>query len=191
MTEKSKKPGSAPALMIFGVIIIVAVGLFLQQTVFNKPALTGKKRAPDVSFALEDGTQQTLASYQGQIVLLNFWASWCPPCIQEMPDLERLSRKMARHQDFVVLGASQDDTWEDLQAAATRFGVTFPVVHDLEGKGAFAFGTSKLPETYLIDRKGRIVQKWIGYQAWSSPEFIKRFEDVVNAGKGTETARLD
>lgn len=183
-------PGRAITLAVFGVLVLAALAVFLQQTVFKSVPVHGKKKAPDVTFYLEDGSEATLADYQGRVVLLNFWASWCPPCIEEMPDLERLHRLMATETDFVIVGASQDTTWAELERAADRFGVTFTVLHDPKGQGALAFGTNKLPETYLLDREGRIVQKWIGYQPWSTPAFVKRFKDVVAADQtGTQTSR--
>ena len=81
----------------------------------------------------------------------------------------------------MVLGASQDETWSDLEAAAQRFGVTFPVVRDPDGAAARAFGTEKIPETWLLDREGRIVQRWIGFQPWSHDGFVKRFNGVLDA----------
>jgi thiol-disulfide isomerase/thioredoxin len=115
----------------------------------SHPAQTGKP-APD--FTVSDGTSTVhLASYRGKVVLLNFWASWCMPCVEEMPSLLAL-----HHQDpnLVILAVSIDD---DPAAYATF------IVRD---------HTDMWPETYVIDRKGIIRSKLVGPQEWTSPEIV-------------------
>lgn len=183
--EPSAGPGRIMVAGLAGVALLIVVLLIVAPKDWrSNQRVTGKDPAPAVTFYDQSGGKVSLADYHGKIVLLNFWASWCPPCVEEMPDLERLARRMAGRDDFVVLGASQDDTWGDLQAAAQKFGVTFPVVHDPNGEGARAFGTVKIPETYLIDRDGKIIQKWIGYQSWSHDGFVQRFNTVLDAQNG-------
>ena len=161
--------------------VLISIAFFVERAIFDEPAVVGDKMSPDVTFGLKGGEKVKLEALQGKVVLLNFWASWCGPCLYEMPDLEKLHSKMSQHTDFVVVGASQDDTWKEIQAAVNRFGVSFEVVHDPGGEGALAFGTNKLPESYLLDRKGRIVQKWAGIQSWSSTSFVRRFQHVLAA----------
>jgi peroxiredoxin len=129
------------------------------------PILTGK-RAPD--FTVSDGTSTVhLASYRGQVVLLNFWATWCAPCIQEMPGLLELHHERP---DLVILAVSIDEDPD----AYTRFinlrHVDLITVRDPGQTAAKLYHTEGWPETYIIDRQGIIRRKLVGDPDWSNPE---------------------
>jgi len=129
------------------------------------PGLTGQP-APD--FTVSDGTSSVhLASYRGQVVLLNFWATWCGPCVQEMPSL------LALHHDqpnLAVLAISIDEDEDAYRRFLTRRHVDLITVRDPAERAAKLYHTDMWPETYVIDRKGVIRRKFIGSQDWSSPE---------------------
>jgi peroxiredoxin len=129
------------------------------------PAQTGKA-APD--FKVSDGaTTVHLASYRGKVVLLNFWATWCEPCVVEMPSLLDLHHERP---DLAVLAVSIDeDSFAYSRFLATRH-VDLITVRDPEQSAAKLYHTEAWPETYVIDRKGVIRRKFIGAQDWSSPE---------------------
>jgi cytochrome c biogenesis protein CcmG/thiol:disulfide interchange protein DsbE len=99
--------------------------------------------------------QRSLADYRGKVVLLNFWASWCPPCTAELPLLERAQQSIAAN-GGTVLGVSYKDIPEDAVGFVHRFGLTYPSLRDREGDYAHNFATSGIPETFAIDRRGRI-----------------------------------
>jgi cytochrome c biogenesis protein CcmG/thiol:disulfide interchange protein DsbE len=117
---------------------------------------------------LGDGGRASLADYRGRVVLLNFWGSWCPPCVDELPLLERTQRRLGGRQ-ATVLGVNMEDNTEDAMAFVRRFGLTFPNLRDVDREYARAYGTSAYPETFVIDREGRIAarrrgpvdQRWI------------------------------
>ncbi len=116
--------------------------------------------APGQNIALENlrgGGTTTLRSLRGQVVVLNFWAHWCDPCRDEAPELEKLHRQMQRARTGTVLGASYDDPPTDARAFMRRYRLTYPAANDVGTKLAREFGTNKLPETFVIDRLGRIV----------------------------------
>jgi cytochrome c biogenesis protein CcmG/thiol:disulfide interchange protein DsbE len=117
--------------------------------------------APDVSRALPvlgaDGARKALADYKGKVVVLNFWASWCPPCNDEAPLLEHAQRRLAADGAGTVLGATYNDTPAKSLAFVRKYGLTFPNVRDVGTNLAHAYGTRDLPETFVIDGAGKVV----------------------------------
>ncbi len=133
------------------------------------PAQTGKP-APD--FTVADGTTSVhLASYRGQVVLVNFWATWCGPCIVELPSLLQLHHDQP---NLAILAVSVDEDPDAYSRFLVRRHVDLTTVRDPGETAAKLFHTDMWPETYVIDRKGIIRRKFIGAQDWSSPE-IREF----------------
>jgi len=129
------------------------------------PAQTGKI-APD--FAVSDGTTTVhLASYRGQVVLLNFWATWCPPCVQEMPGLIELHHERP---DLAILAVSIDEDADAYSRFLLRRHVDLTTVRDPGQTAAKLYHTEGWPETYIIDRQGVIRRKLVGDPDWSNPE---------------------
>jgi cytochrome c biogenesis protein CcmG/thiol:disulfide interchange protein DsbE len=112
--------------------------------------------------------ERAVADYRGKVVVLNFWASWCPPCVDELPLLERTQRRILRR-DATVVGINFKDIPEDALDFAARFHLSFPSLRDRDGEYAERFGAVAFPETFLIDRRGRIAalrrgpvdQRWL------------------------------
>ncbi len=130
-----------------------------------KPSQVGKK-APD--FTVSDGTNSIhLGNYKGKVVLLNFWASWCGPCIQETPALVQLHHERP---DLAILAVSVDEDPAAYQRFLNRFHVDLATVRDPNQTIAKMYGTDGWPETYIIDRKGVIRRKVVGDPDWSNPE---------------------
>lgn len=129
------------------------------------PSQPGKS-APD--FTVSDGTTSVhLASYRGQVVLLNFWASWCAPCVAETPSLLQLHHQMPK---LVILGVSIDDDADAYRQFVKNRHIDFITVLDPSQSAPKLFHTEMWPETYLIDRRGVIRSKFIGAQDWADPE---------------------
>jgi peroxiredoxin len=131
----------------------------------DRPAQVGRK-APD--FTVSDGSSSIrLSNYRGKVVLLNFWASWCGPCVQETPGLQQLHHDRP---DLQMLGVSVDTDSDAYQRFLKRFRVDTPNVMDPEQKAAKLYHTDGWPETYIIDRNGIIRRKIVGDPDWSNPE---------------------
>ena len=129
------------------------------------PAQVGKV-APD--FTVSDGTNSVhLAGYRGKVVLLNFWASWCGPCIQETPGLEDLHHDRP---DLAIVGVSIDEDPDAYSRFLVRHHVDMITVRDPAQSAAKLYHTDGWPETYIIDRNGVIRRKVVGDPDWSNPE---------------------
>ncbi|HVO25333.1 MAG TPA: TlpA disulfide reductase family protein [Candidatus Margulisiibacteriota bacterium] len=130
--------------------------------------------APDFSLRDLDGHVRHLSDFRGKVVFLNLWATWCPPCRMEMPSMERLHQRL-RGKDFVMLAVSEDETGAAaVQPFIQEMGLTFPVLLDTEGTLPSRYGVTGYPETFLIDRGGRVVHHTIGPEDWDS-ESVYRF----------------
>lgn len=104
---------------------------------------------------LQGGGAESLADYRGRWVLVNFWASWCPPCRDEAPELERFQRRHGGP-DFTVLGIDSRDLSEDARQFVRQYDLTYPQLRDGDGEAADDYGTTGVPENFLIDPSGRV-----------------------------------
>ena len=142
-----------------------------------QPIITGSE-APDFTATNMGGERVNLSDYRGRVVLVNIWATWCAPCREEMPSMQRLYEALS-DTDFEILAVSidaqagQDDAFGrpggDLQAFAQEMGLTFPILHDPEGRIERTYQTTGVPETFLIGRDGVIYKKVAGGTEWDAP----------------------
>ena len=135
-------------------------------------------RAPDFRVEGVQGAGVSLQDYEGKLVLLNFWATWCPPCVQEMPSLNAIYEDL-RDRGLVVLGISVDEDAEQYQAFLERSGVTFPTARDPDRTVSTRYGTVKYPESYLISRTGRVLRRYVGPENWLKPEIANYLRSVL------------
>jgi cytochrome c biogenesis protein CcmG/thiol:disulfide interchange protein DsbE len=124
------------------------------------------------NFTLQDADRKlTLSDYQGKIVVLNFWATWCPPCVEEMPSLIQMQQRM-KDKGVVVLAVSLDEDESAYHKFLKDHGVNVITVRDPAMKSSDLYGTFKYPETYIIDRNGVLQRKFIGAVDWNQPEVV-------------------
>ena len=137
----------------------------------------GLDRAPDFTLPLLNGEGEiSLADLRGKTVVLNFWASWCAPCREEAPVLEKVWRQY-RERGVVFLGVNIDDTREGALKFLEEFGITYPSVYDYSGATTVAYRVTAIPTTYVVDRAGRIVRSRIGIL--SERRLISMVEDAL------------
>jgi len=119
-----------------------------------------------------------LSDLKGKVVILNFWASWCPPCLEETQSLNRLQQSIAP-KGGVVLGISVDEDKFAYEKFLQDNHVIFPTYDDMTKKTATDYGTSMFPETYFIDRTGRLARKVVGPQDWQSAEIMQSIDVLL------------
>lgn len=141
-----------------------------------KPADAVKTVPEDASFADENGNIHKLADFRGTVLLVNLWATWCPPCIREMPDLDGLSAKMA-NKPFRVIALSQDRGGvKDVEGFFKKVGLSnLEIAVDPKGKVGRDFKIRGLPTSFVIDKSGKIVGKVEGQAKWDAPAVVDYF----------------
>jgi phosphatidylglycerol:prolipoprotein diacylglycerol transferase len=143
----------------------------------------GGKTAPD--FVAQDlqGQAVRLSAQRGKVVFLNFWTTWCPPCRMEMPSMEALSKKFAA-EDFVMLAISEDDGGAPVvKKFVDEMKLTFPVLVSPTGEIGRSYGVFGYPETFIIDREGKQVARYIGPRDWKDPQFEQDLRTLITEGR--------
>ncbi len=172
-----RKQKTAPLLLMGGGVLIilgVLAALWLPSRAEKSTAPTGgragnsvipvevpERPAPDLKLQDLEGNPVSLADYRGQVVLLNNWATWCPPCKAEMPDLEAY-HEAHKDEGFTVIAVNAGDRPNEVAAFAQAYHLTFPVWPDPSTETLRAFGIQGLPTSYLIDRNGMVRATWTG-----------------------------
>ncbi len=156
-----------------------ALGLVLVAASAAVPAaLTPASPAPDFTLARMGGPNVRLQEQRGQVVMVNFWATWCAPCREEMPHLERLYQKY-RASGFVLLGVNVDDDVGNAVVLAQKLGVKFPVLLDTDKKVSRLYQLSSMPSTVLIDRDGLVRHVHRGYQSGYENTYEKIIRELL------------
>jgi cytochrome c biogenesis protein CcmG/thiol:disulfide interchange protein DsbE len=143
----------------------------------GEPSLRGRK-PKDFELTL-NGKPTRLSELRGKVVLVNFWATWCPPCVDEAPSLNALQRRIAPLGGTVV-GVSVDEDQSAYEEFLKTYGISFPTYRDpAKGQLAKDYGTTMYPETYVIGRNGRFDRKIVGPQDWTSPELTAYLDTLL------------
>jgi len=157
--------------------LLVALAFVIVNTMQDHIVAAGDT-APNFKLTADNGKQFTPRDFGGKVLVLNFWASWCPPCVQEMPSLNEF-QKMFAADGVVVLGVSVDHSEKNYRTMVKSFKVVFPTVRDPEENVSYKYGTYKVPESYIIDRNGKVVRKFVGLpeeggvaKLWTDAEMV-------------------
>lgn len=190
------KTNDRRALMIgvlaAGVLAVALVGLWMRYSDFlhrgSQPPASAKilnqleeDGVPDFSLETMDGKLLSLSDFRGKLVILNFWASWCEPCIREFPSMLRLLEKFNGR--VVLLAVSADYERQDIQNFLKAFKASSShlyVMWDKDQSVAKAYGTFTLPESYIISQDGKLIRKISGIEEWDTPDAIEYFQTLLN-----------
>jgi peroxiredoxin len=142
------------------------------------PAIAPAAAAPDFTLRTMSGPNMRLAEQRGRVVMVNFWATWCGPCRQEMPQLDRLYQKY-KSSGFVLLGVNVDDDTQKAADVAGKLGVSFPVLLDTDKAVSKLYDLSTMPSTVLIDRDGKVRYVHRGYLTGYEDNYDKQIRELL------------
>lgn len=167
-------------------ILLLSVSLTLnadwQQPELSHNLTAVKKSIQASEFELQDMDEETvkLSDYRGKVVLINFWATWCPPCIREMPSMERLHQQVDAD-DFKVIAVNQMEDADEVFAFTGQLEIdpTFEILFDTTSSVSQDYAVRGLPTTYLIDKKGKIRYRAVGGREFDHAEVVKLIENLI------------
>ncbi len=172
-------PSRIGIVVVGGLVVFAAAIVLLAQPGQDRYVDAG---VPAPAFSLprsSDGAPLSLEAQRGRVVLVNFWATWCKPCEDEMPSMERLYRALAG-QGFELLAVSVDRPGAPVDEFAKRYGITFPILLDPDREVANRWQAFRFPESFLVDAEGRVVERYIGPRTWDAPEYEERIRELLS-----------
>jgi peroxiredoxin len=185
-TKSDRRLNLQPFMMIALILIGVGIIILLQtkDSSFNlsgKPRLGKGAAAPNFSLPGLDGEMISLDDYKGKVVFLNIWATWCPPCVQEMPSMEKLYQEL-KGEEFEILAVSIDASGgKDVIPFMKKYGLSFPALLDTKGSIKSLYQTTGVPESFIIDKDGIIAEKIIGPREWASPDAVRSIRTLIRS----------
>ena len=177
------------AILILAILISL-FAIFLATGLANQASATGRsgeqligRKAPEFFAESINGKPVSLSNYPESPIILNFWASWCPPCRAEAPGLEKIWRENM-DSGLVLLGVNVQDTEEDALKYLKDFGITFPNILDHGGQITIDYGVTGLPVTFFINRDGRVLGRWVGAISesglWNNARLLLEADEEVD-----------
>jgi cytochrome c biogenesis protein CcmG/thiol:disulfide interchange protein DsbE len=168
----------APIIILL-VILLTAIAIFVERArgPFTRPIQQGDP-APDFTLPGLDDRDHTLSSERGKIVILNFWATWCPPCREEMPSLNRLASRL-NEDDFRVLAVSVDEDNLMLKKTVEEMKLSLTILLDPRRKAARLYGVDRFPETFIVNRQGIVAARVVGAADWMAPGILDGLQEIA------------
>ena len=165
--------------LLLGLILLLAVGLIavVSGTLEQHVTVAGDT-APDFRVLTASGKTLSPVKFEGKLLILNFWASWCPPCVEETPSMNQFAETM-RSKGVVVLAVSVDRNEEAYKRFLKRYNVSYETAFDPEADVSASYGTFQFPETYIIDKTGKVIEKIISNQNFTDPEFVDHITKLL------------
>lgn len=158
-------------------VMLAAFGVAL-YTSLHETVVNAGDSAPEFAIKADTGKEYSLHNFGGKLLLLNFWASWCGPCVQEIPALNQMAQTLGP-KGLVVLGVSVDKDEKAYKDFLNRLPLAYPSGRDPEQVINQRYGTVQFPESYLIDSNGRVLEKFVSVQAWASPQMISHVGSLM------------
>jgi len=177
--------GVRPALLAIALAAFLAFSASVEagRTAETLPPVAKPFRAPDFELAGEDGRRYQLSSFRGKLVVLNFWATWCPPCRYEMPSMERARQKVAG-EDIVILAVNVGEDEETVFAFLARYPVEFPLLLDRDAAVIKQYPVVGLPTTYIISPDGNVTHRAVGSREWDDPAILDQLRSLLRGTRG-------
>jgi peroxiredoxin len=161
-----------------GILVLTAVLVFVLYSSINEHIVNVGDSAPQFSITADNGRVITAADFGGKLLVLNFWATWCQPCVEEVPSLDQFAREMS-NAGVVVLGVSMDSNPKLYRDFLTRSHISFLTARDPAAKISADYGTFKYPESYIIDSRGKVVQKIVGATNWTDGNMVNAVKSFL------------
>ena len=165
------------SLQVSIAVLLVALIAVVWDATRNRVVGVGDS-APEFSIRTDSGVTVSRSNFGGKVLVLNFWATWCPPCIDEMPSLDALQKRF-KNDGVVVLGISVDEDEAVYRSFLEQRGVSFQTARDPEARISADYGTFRYPETYIIDSSGSVAQKIIGPAAWTDERMVSYIRSLL------------
>ena len=180
---ESKKGSNLIAVLVVLAAVTVVLFFVLSQKQRFTPVVAGNK-APDFTLPDLKGNPVSLNGFKGKVVFLNFWATWCKPCEEEMPSMQILYNELkSQNQPFEMVAVSIDKEGpEVVRKFVERYNITFTVLHDRKGRIKDTYKTTGVPETFIIDQRGIIAEKVWGPRDWRTRDSVKTIMDLLENG---------
>jgi len=180
---ESKKGSNLIAVLVVLAAVTVVLFFVLSQKQRFTPVVAGNK-APDFTLPDLKGNPVSLNGFKGKVVFLNFWATWCKPCEEEMPSMQLLYNALkSQNQPFEIVAVSIDSEGpEVVRKFIERYNITFTVLHDRNGRIKDTYKTTGVPETFIIDQSGIIAEKVWGPRDWRTRDSVKTIMDLLENG---------
>jgi peroxiredoxin len=161
-------------------VLLLSIGVFCLAlySSLHENIVNAGDSAPDFSITTDAGKTVTKDNFGGKLLLLNFWATWCPPCIEEIPGLNDMAETLGP-KGLVILGVSVDKDEAIYKKFLQRNPLAYPTARDPEQKINLRYGTIQYPESYLIDRNGKVIEKYISSQPWNSPQMLQHIQSLL------------
>ena len=170
--------------IIFGVVIAV-VGTIFVRSLSPPQSPTGSlaflSAAPVLPIYDRAGKAVDLSREKGHLTIIHFWATWCPPCVEEVPALSKFWEKYRGRNDVVLYTISVDKDWKTIDDFLAKNPNTLPIYRDPNGATAKRFGSSQYPETYIANKNGRVIYRVQGAIEWSDPSVQQRIVQLLNS----------
>jgi peroxiredoxin len=163
-------------LLRVSIVVLAAVLLYVIYAGIHERVVVAGDSAPEFTIATDSGRTVSIPNFGGKILVLNFWASWCPPCVEETPSMSRFAQEYAA-KGVVVLGVSVDKDEKAYNAFLQKFKPAFLTAREL--KTHEDYGTFMYPETYIIDTNGKVLRKYAEEVDWLAPDTIKYINSLL------------